>query len=116
MALSEQRKDAQKQFLNQKQQDVLTLIQVEKQMAKTVENYDLVTFDLNVEKTKYSDLASQLQQQTNVLLKKFGEVDKVKNQFQFNLSSLEKQFSNLKDQNILSNTEETKMNKQILDL
>jgi hypothetical protein len=57
LALNEQRSNAQDQFQSQKFEDVNTLVQTERHMKSTIDHYDSVNFDLNVEKTKYSELA-----------------------------------------------------------
>ena len=102
LALQEQRKDAQTQFQSQKLEDVNTLVQTERQMKETVDHYDSVTFDLNVEKTKYSELALQLQDQSEQLLQKLRENDKAKNLYSTQLSALENKYATLQQQNNLS--------------
>lgn len=83
-------------------EDVNTLVQTERQMKETVDHYDSVTFDLNVEKTKYSELALQLQDQSEQLLQKLRENDKAKNLYSSQLSALEKKYATLQQQNNLS--------------
>jgi hypothetical protein len=109
LALQEQRKDAQNQFQSQKLEDVNTLVQTEKRMKETVEHYDSVTFDLNVEKTKYSELALQLQDQSEQLLQKLRENDKAKSLYANQLSALEKKYATLQQQNNLSQGQATEM-------
>jgi hypothetical protein len=50
-------------------------------MKTTMDHYDSVNFDLSVEKTKYSELALQLQEQSEQLLAKIRKTDHEKTQF-----------------------------------
>lgn len=60
MALQEQRKSAEFQYMAQKQTDVTALVETEQKMQEAIAHYDQVAFDLNTEKSRYAELALQL--------------------------------------------------------
>jgi hypothetical protein len=57
MALEEQRKSAQFQYMAQKKSDITALVQTEQKMQDAIGHYDQVALDLNSEKSRYAELA-----------------------------------------------------------
>lgn len=116
MALQEQRKSAQFQYITSKQADVVAMVQVEQKMEDAVAHYEQITLDLNAEKQRYADLALQLQSQSEHLLQKLQQHDKAKNEYTRRINSLTQLYSSTKKKTDVTVSEKQKYQKEVQEL
>ena len=116
MALQEQRKSAEFQYMAQKKSDVTELVETEQKMEDAIAHYDQVASDLNTEKSTYAELALQLQGQSEQLLSKLQEHDRKKADYTKKINALAAQFSKTKKDAETSKAERAKYQKQVSEL